>query len=194
MSAVALTGGIASGKSSVARLLEQYAIPCLDTDAVAAELSSAGGLAIPALQDAFGVGCLDSSGGLDRRKMRELVFSDAMARGRLEGILHPLIRMRTDAFLADQKDSRCAVAIPLFFEALAYRGRFSHVVVVDCASTIQRRRLIEDRGMEPKLADAIIGAQSRRVIRLQLADRVLVNNSHLSNLAAQVRSWVGGWS
>lgn len=194
MSAAALTGGIATGKTTVAGLLEASGIPLLDTDAVSSELSGPGGLAIPALRESFGPDCLTQAGALDRPKMRAMVFSDSEARSRLEGILHPLIRARVEDFLLTHRENRCAVAIPLFFETLSYSGRFREVVAVDCSVGLQRERLTRDRKMDSSLVEAILGAQVPRAIRLQLADRVLVNNSGVESLTAQVQSWVREWS
>lgn len=193
MSAIALTGGIATGKSTVAQLLAAHAIPILDTDAVAAEISGSGGLAIPALIEAFGREFLTDTGALDRARMRNLVFADAAARSRLEGVLHPLIRDRVEAFLSDHAVDRCAVAIPLYFETLSYTGRFGEIVAVDCVAQQQRDRLIRDRNLDAATAEAILRAQVPRVIRLQLADRVLTNNADISALGSQVTSWVKSW-
>lgn len=193
MRAAALTGGIAAGKSTVARLLAEHDVALLDTDAVAADLSAPGGEAIPALREAFGPGCLTGEGALDRPKMREIVFADATARARLESILHPLIRSRVERFLAERRGQRCVVAIPLYFETLGYSGRFGEVVAVDCSVGTQRERLIQERKMDAALAEAILRSQSPRSIRLQLADRVLVNNAGLDALAQQVATWVRTW-
>ncbi|MDX2219770.1 MAG: dephospho-CoA kinase [Burkholderiales bacterium] len=194
MNAVALTGGIATGKSTVARLLAQHDIPLLDTDHVAADISAPSGSAIPALLKEFGPDCLTADGALDRPRMRNIVFSDASARARLEGILHPLIRERVNKFLADQGSARCAVAIPLYFEALGYAGRFREVVVVDCPTGVQLDRLVNERKMDLGVAQAILTSQSRRCIRLQLADRVLVNNADMDALSVQVSDWVRQWT
>ncbi|MBL8516283.1 MAG: dephospho-CoA kinase [Betaproteobacteria bacterium] len=193
MNAVALTGGIASGKSTVAGLLQAHRVPLLDTDSVAADLSRPGGRAIPALRDAFGAECLTVDGALDRPRMREQAFVDDNARLRLESILHPLIREEVEVFISSHLEERCAVAIPLFFESLGYRARFAEVVAVDCARSIQHERLVRDRGMAPALAEAILNVQVPRSIRLQLADRVLSNNTDLETLAIQVERWVGAW-
>lgn len=193
MSAVALTGGIASGKSTVAGILKAHAIPLLDTDEVAANISGPGGLAIPALVDAFGPACVTPEGGLDRPRMRAMAFSDDAIRQRLERILHPLIRMKVEEFLSARAQERCAVAIPLYFESLTYRNRFSQVVLVDCATSVQRERLVHGRQMAPDIAEAILRVQASRFIRLQLADRVLVNNAGLGMLDEQVARWIQSW-
>lgn len=193
MSAAALTGGIATGKSTVAGILAESGVALLDTDAISAEISGPGGAAIPALRDAFGAGCLTGEGALDRPKMRDIVFSDAKVRSRLESILHPMIRARVEEFLAHNRRERCVVAIPLYFETLSYLGRFDEVIVVDCATRVQRDRLVLERKMDPALADAILRAQSPRSIRLQLADRIFVNNASLELLGLQVANWVRAW-
>jgi dephospho-CoA kinase len=194
VSAVVLTGGIASGKTTVARLLTGYSIAVLDTDAVAAALSGPRGEAIPALREAFGPDALTPEGGLDRAQMRERAFSDPAVRAGLERILHPLIREEVEAFLSAHESGRCAVAIPLYFESLGYRGRFQQVVSVDCPTHVQKERLVRDRNMAPELATSILGAQIPRRIRLQLADKVLCNNTNLDDLTLQVEDWAKEWS
>jgi len=192
VSAIALTGGIATGKSAVARRLEQAGVAVLDTDAVSITLSAAGGRAMPGIAAAFGDTFVAADGSLDRPRMRQHVFADAEAKRRLESILHPLIRDEVDGFLR-QARSRCAVAIPLFFESLSYRGVFRSVIAVDCRADTQLRRLVEQRKLSHDIAMAIMAAQVSRPIRLQLADRILSNDGPESALDAQVDALLAGW-
>ena len=193
MSTVVLTGGIASGKSTVAKLLADLGIRTLDTDLVATELSAPGGLAISPLREIFGAGCLASDGGMDRAAMRERVFKDPAQRKALESILHPLIRAEVARFLSDVQGERAVVAIPLYFESLGYRNRFNQVVTLDCPVETQLARLTRDRSMEHALAEKILNAQVPRQVRLQLADRVICNNQGREQLASKVESWVMSW-
>lgn len=190
MSAVALTGGVASGKSAAAGFIQKAGIPVLDTDHVAAELTRTGGRALPALVEAFGEGCLDGAGALDRAAMRQRVFADARERLRLEAILHPMIRETVGDFLARQDGSPCVVLIPLLFESLSYRAGFDETVCVDCPVRLQIRRMVELRGLDEDLARRIVASQVPRAIRLQLADHVLCNTGDLGALERQVRDWL----
>jgi dephospho-CoA kinase len=193
VTAAVLTGGIATGKSTVAAMLLAQGIPVLDTDAVSASLSGAGGAAIPALRDAFGPQCLGADGGLDRARMREAAFSNVEVRCRLEGVLHPMIRSEVDQFLARMAGKRCVVAVPLFFESLHYRNGFEHVVVLDCSVQLQVERLVRLRQMSPDLAAQIIRAQAPRAIKLQLANRVISNQLGAVQLRVQVFDWLSEW-
>lgn len=192
MSAIALTGGIATGKSAVARRLAKAGVAVLDTDIVAAALTTQGGQAMPQIAAAFGAAFVAADGGLDRARMRDHVFADRGAKVRLEGILHPLIREEVDKFLI-QASPRAAVAIPLFFESLSYRQTFRSVIVVDCRTDTQLARLVEQRGLSKDIATSIIGAQVPRQVRLQLADRVLSNDGLESALDSQVAALLGAW-
>src|SRR5450830_346148 len=129
-----LTGGIGSGKSTVAALLERSGAAVIDADAIARELTATAGLAMPAIVAAFGAEFMSAEGALAREKMRTLAYADANARQRLEAILHPLIRQETLRLseLAAAKKRKCIVfEVPLLVESATWRGQVDQVLVVD---------------------------------------------------------------
>jgi len=183
---VGLTGGIGSGKSTVADLFVAQGAPLVDTDAIAHELTAAGGAAMPALRDAFGPAIADAAGALDRAAMRRLAFADPLARSRLEAILHPLIR--------DLSAQRCRaaaapyviLAVPLLVESGSYRERCQRILVVDCPESLQIERVMARSGLSAEEARAILAAQASREQRLAIADDVLINDGERTILYPQV--------
>lgn len=183
---VALTGGIASGKSAAARLFADRGIAVVDTDALAHQLTAPGGAAIPDLVAAFGPGILDRHGALDRAAMRARAFADPAQRRRLEQILHGPIRRLSEQALALAASPYALLAIPLFVEAGAQRPAVDRVLVVDCPEALQRQRALTRPGLTPAQLDAILAAQASRAARLAVADEVIDNAGSLDALAAQV--------
>lgn len=186
---VGLTGGIGSGKSTVADLLVERGGVLVDTDRIAHELTAPGGQAMAAIRDAFGNGVVASDGRLDRAAMRAMAFSDPLARKRLEAILHPLIRLHTDSGIA-QAIARQApyvlVAVPLLVEGGRAKERFSRVLVVDCPPETQISRVMQRSGLERSQVLAIMGAQASREQRLAVADDVVDNSDGLEALRPQI--------
>lgn len=186
---VGLTGGIGSGKSTVADLLVERGGVLVDTDRIAHELTAPGGEAMAAIRDAFGNGVVASDGRLDRAAMRAMAFSDPLARKRLEAILHPLIRQHTDSGIA-QAIARQApyvlVAVPLLVEGGRAKERFSRVLVVDCPPETQISRVMQRSGLERSQVLAIMGAQASREQRLAVADDVVDNSDGLDALRPQI--------
>jgi dephospho-CoA kinase len=184
---VVLTGGVGSGKSSVAEVWAALGVPIIDTDALAHSLTGAGGAAIGALREVLGDEYIDPRGALDRAKVRALVFSDAEARKRLEQVLHPLIRaeaLRTIEALAPETPYAVLV-IPLFFEGSAFREIAWRVAVVDCPVDVQIERVARRPGVTRETATAIVDAQVSREVRLRGADYILSNSGDLTALASQ---------
>jgi len=181
---VALTGGIASGKSAIADRFAALGASVLDADLVARELVLPGSPALAEIVESFGADVLDANGALDRGAMRARIFSDADARRRLEAILHPRIR-------ATLRERACAAEGPyvlLVIPLLAESGRYDwvdRVLVVDTPREVQRQRLLARDGITEALADSMIDAQASRERRLALADDVIVNDATLAE--AQVR-------
>jgi dephospho-CoA kinase len=193
---VALTGGIGSGKSTVAALFAELGAAVIDTDAVSRELTAPGGAAIEPIRAAFGPGLIDARGALDRAAMRARVLADAGQRRRLEAILHPMIRTRS-AELAGAAAARHPVLvfdIPLLAEGARRRAEldYDRVLVVDCPL---ERQLVHTRAratMPPAQVRAMIAAQAGRRERLDLADDVLLNAGTLEALRRRVeRLWAG---
>lgn len=184
---VGLTGGIGSGKSTVAALLADAGAAVVDTDAIAHAVSAPGGTAIPALRNAFGAEYIDASGALDRARMRALVFGDAEAKKRLEGILHPLIRAETTAAAARAGDAVYVVfVVPLLVESGNWADRVDRVLVVDCSLELQIARVMSRSGLDEPTARAIAAQQARRATRLDAADDVFVNEGRLDDVAPRV--------
>jgi dephospho-CoA kinase len=183
---VGLTGGIGSGKSTVADLFVAQGIVLVDTDAIAHELSAAGGAAMPALVEAFGAGVADANGALDRGVMRRLVFADPAARLRLESILHPMIRTLSAERCQEAGSPYVILAVPLLVESGTYRQRCDRILVVDCPETLQIERVIARNGMSVDQVQAILATQATRAQRLAIADDVLVNDAERQLLDRQV--------
>lgn len=173
---VGLTGGIGSGKSTVADAFVELGAALVDTDAIAHELTAPGGAAMPALIAAFGPAIADPSGALDRAAMRRLAFADPSARQRLEGILHPLIRQLSDARCRAASAPYVILAVPLLVESGSYRERCRRILVVDCPESLQIERVMARNGISEAEVRAILAAQASREARLAIADDVLVND------------------
>lgn len=186
MFVVGLTGGIGSGKSTVAELFVARGAALVDTDAIAHELTGAGGAAMPALRAAFGDAVLRADGGLDRVAMRARVFADADAKARLEAILHPSIRAEADRRCQAAGAPYVILAVPLLVESGSYRQRCDRILVVDCAETTQLARVIARNGLGEAEVRAIMAAQATRAARLAIADDVIDNDGMPGALPAQV--------
>ena len=184
---IGLTGGIGSGKSTVAKLFAEHGAGIIDTDAIAHHLTQADGEAIAAIQAAFGNDYLTGNGALDRKKMRGLIFSDAAAKQRLEQILHPLIFEQAKAQLRQlQAKPYILVVVPLLPESRTFRQLAQRVLVVDCDENTQVARVIGRNLLTEDEVRAIIARQTPRAERLLLADDVIHNDTGLDSLAGRV--------
>ena len=183
---VGLTGGIGSGKSAAADCFAAQGITVVDTDAIAHELAAAGGPAMPALLAEFGPEVAAPDGALDRARMRRLVFADPAARGRLEAILHPLIRALAAARCRDAASPYVILAVPLLVESGTYRDRCNRIVVVDCPESLQISRVMARNALPEAEVRAIMAAQASRAERMAVADDVLRNDGDLHHLETQV--------
>lgn len=184
---VGLTGGIGSGKSTVAELFAERGVALVDTDAIAHELSGPQGAAIPEIRAAFGDDVLRADGGLDRAAMRRLIFSDPAAKRKLEDVLHPLIRQRSDACCAAAQNSPYVLlVVPLLVETASYRRRADRVLVVDCDEALQIARVSARNGLAADAVEAIMATQASRADRRAAADDVLLNDGHPAALLPQV--------
>lgn len=183
---VGLTGGIGSGKSTVADLFVAHGIVLVDTDAIAHELTAPAGAAMPALVDAFGTGVVDANGALDRAAMRRLVFAQPAARQRLEGILHPMIRALSAGRCQEAGSPYVILAVPLLVESGTYRQRCDRILVVDCPESLQIERVMARNAMSVDEVQAILATQATRAQRLAIADDVLLNDAERQLLDRQV--------
>lgn len=185
---VGLTGGAGSGKSTVANVLAECGAAIVDTDAIAHELTGAGGAAMNALVREFGADLVDANGALNRSRMRELVFRDAEARAKLEALMHPLIQGEALEALSKANASVIVLVVPLLFEKMSYRATLNRVVCVDCSIDAQIDRVARRPGVGKEQAGIIVRSQIARPLRLQLADEVIHNESSFEELAARTRA------
>lgn len=183
---VALTGGIASGKSTVADRFASLGVPILDADLVARELVEPPSAALEAIVDRFGAQVLQPDGRLDRRGLRERIFADPAERLALEAILHPAIRRTLRDRAMALPHAYGLVAIPLLGESSGYDW-IDRVLVVDAPRAVQLERLLRRDGLSPELAESMLDAQASRERRLALADDVIENGGTPAQLDAQVR-------
>jgi dephospho-CoA kinase len=184
---VGVTGGIGSGKTTVAKLFETLGAGLVDTDEIAHELTRAGQPALEQIRKQFGPEYVDAEEGLQRARMRALVFADAQARSRLEAILHPLIRAAAAARVASSPAAYVLLVVPLLVGTGGYRGLVERVLVVDCDEELQVVRTMRRGGLTEQQARAIMQSQATREERLRAADDVITNNAGLAELAEQVR-------
>ncbi|MES2742788.1 MAG: dephospho-CoA kinase [Pseudomonadota bacterium] len=183
---VGLTGGIGSGKSTVADLFAARGAALIDTDLIAHRLTGAGGAAMPALSAAFGPAYVRADGALDRAAMRALVFADGAAKLRLETILHPLIRAACDQEAQRADGAYLLFAVPLLVESGAWRERVRRVLVVDCPEALQISRVMARNSLPEAQVRAIMATQAPRAVRLAAADDVIINDDGLEALTAQI--------
>lgn len=182
-----LTGGIGSGKTTVANLFADLGASLVDTDLLAHQLTSPGGIAIPDIIRQFGQDFIQQDGAMDRAKMREQVFGHPEEKARLEAILHPLIRSETEKAARAATGSYIIFVVPLLVESGSWKSRVSRVLVVDCPEQTQIQRVMSRNGLSEQQVRAIMAAQVSRETRLQAADDVITNEGDISQISAQVR-------
>ena len=187
MIAIGLTGGIGSGKTTVAARLEALGASIVDTDEISRLLTGPQGEAIAAVREAFGGRFIGADGALDRSAMRELVFEDPSARSRLEAILHPAIREAAEGALAAARGDYVVVVVPLLFETRGFLDRVARTLVVDCSEDLQVERVVARSGLAPARVRAIMASQWPRWRRLQAADDVVWNGAGAAALDPQCR-------
>lgn len=192
-----LTGGIGSGKSTVATMLAARGAAVVDTDAIARALTGPGGAAIGAIAAGFGADVIGPDGALDRAAMRALAFGDAGARSRLEAILHPLIgaQAQAEAALAEGAGVPLLVFdVPLLAESRQWRARVQRVLVVDCSEATQVRRVAARPGWSEVMAERVIAQQASRMLRRSIADAVVFNDGiTLDALDSEVDALLALW-
>jgi len=189
---IGLTGGIGSGKSTVAAMLEREGATLIDTDAIARELTRPGGAAIGPIGAAFGTAVIGADGALDRARMRAIAFG---ARRRLEAILHPLISDECERRAAAAAGARALVFdVPLLVESGRWRDRVDRVLVVDCDESTQRARVLARSGWPASSVDAVIAQQAPRRRRRAAADAVIFNDGIMVTALEQtVRQLARHW-
>jgi dephospho-CoA kinase len=184
--AIGLTGGIGSGKTTVAELFAGLGAGVVDTDTIARMLTGPGQPAVAEIAKRFGPQFVSPDGSIDRSRMREMVFADARARKDLEAILHPKIRRESSRQLSESAAPYVIVVVPLLFETDAYRDLLRRVLVVDCEPETQIARVMKRNQLTREDVLAIIAAQVPRSERLRRADDVIRNDGNLAALQAQI--------
>lgn len=185
---VGLTGGIGSGKSAAAEEFGRLGATVVDTDAIAHELTQAGGAAMPQIRQQFGEDFVDARGAMDRAKMRALAFREPAARRKLEALLHPLIRAESERRIAAASGDYVVHVVPLLVEGRDYRRRVSRVLVIDCPEEVQIARVRQRSRLADDEIQRIIRSQIPREERLAAADDVIDNSGTLDALHKQVRA------
>ncbi|RFU45744.1 dephospho-CoA kinase [Paraburkholderia sp. DHOC27] len=175
MFAVGLTGGIGSGKSTVADLFAARGVTIVDTDVIAHRITAPQGVAMPKIATEFGAAFVAPDGSLDRARMRSLVFTDEGARRRLEAITHPLIRAETERARQDATGPYVMLVVPLLVESGTWKTRVERVLTVDCSVETQIERVMRRNGFTREQVLAIMARQATREARLAAADNVVVN-------------------
>jgi dephospho-CoA kinase len=187
---IALTGNVASGKSTVARLFVEWGATLIDADAIVRELQRPGQEVFARLLRRFGTGILDSDGTLDRSALRRLMLRDAAAKADLEAIVHPAVRARQVELITQARrrsDPIIVVDIPLLFE-VGDPAAYDAVVVVDAPTTLRRDRLMEHRGLTADEADDLIASQMPAAQKRERADIVIDNDGSLAALERGARA------
>ena len=182
---VALTGGLATGKSAVAERFEELGVPVIDADVVTRRLVEPGMPALAEIVEAFGDDVLDSQGRLDRARMRKRIFGHAPDRIKLEAILHPRVRDEMQAFAASSDAPYVVFVIPLLVET-HQAAQMDRVIVVDAPRTLQMTRAQHRDGGRQETIAAIIDSQATRADRLAVADTILENTEDLATLRERV--------
>jgi dephospho-CoA kinase len=184
---VGLTGGIGSGKTSVAEIFQTLGITIIDTDEIAHELTQENGEAISHIKEIFGGEYITDTGRLDRVKMRNLVFTDLSMKKKLEEILHPLIYRNVEQLIPTIESLYGIVAIPLLFETGCFCNLIDRVLVVDCPEELQILRTVQRSKLSQKDVRAIIKTQISRKERLARANNIISNDRDFIYLVDQVR-------
>lgn len=188
---VALTGGIAAGKSTVSRMLSECGATIVDADQLAREAVAPGSAGLTAVTQEFGNHLLTETGSLDRTALGTIVFNDEAARRRLEAIIHPEVaRLSAEAFAAAEQANPSGVVIydvPLLVEA-GRKAEFDAVVVVEASDSVRRQRLVTERGMTEQEAESRLAAQATNAERRALADYVISTEVDLERTRREVES------
>jgi dephospho-CoA kinase len=182
---IGLTGGIASGKSTVAQRFKELGVPVIDADEAARAVVAPGEPGLAEVVRRFGSGVLAENGELDRRSLRRLIFKDPGSRRDLEGILHPLIRARMDQCASAAAGAYIVLAIPLLIESGSL-DRVDRILVIDVDEAVQLQRVMDRDGGPLEQAQAILASQASRTARLAAADDVLLNDGTVADLRLAV--------
>jgi len=184
---VGLTGGIGSGKSTVANLFSRQGIEIIDADEISRTLVKTGSPVLEAIIKHFGSSITDAEGNLDRKQLRELVFADNAEKEWLENLLHPLVRQEIQRQVAASSSQYVIIVVPLLLESENYSD-VDRILVIDVTEDVQLERIKKRDGSSETLARSIMDAQMKRERRLESADDVISNNSGIDSLEKQVKN------
>ena len=185
MLVIGLTGGIGSGKSTVAEMFESLGVPIIDMDRIARQIVEPGQPALTQIKQAFGEKIVAASGQLNRQQLSKIIFDSVEKRQQLEAILHPLIRQETARQLAELKSPYCIVVIPLLLES-EQRSLVDRVLVVDVPESLQITRTMQRDGISAAQVRKILAAQVGRDSRLNAADDVIDNSAAMEDIRHRV--------
>ncbi len=183
---IGLTGGIATGKSTVSKQFAKLGVPIIDADEIAHALVEPGEPALKLIIQTYGSEMCQSDGRLNRAKLRDKIFADEQERKRLEAILHPRIRQVIQEQVAQVQEPICLLSIPLLLET-QHKYKVDRILVVDCSPNLQRKRLLT-RDISLVQIEQILKAQTNRTARLAKADDVIYNDSDFDNLQQQINA------
>ncbi len=183
---IGLTGGIGSGKTTVANFFQDLGADIIDTDLLAHQLSAPNGGAIEQIRHAFGDSYIDSQGAMDRQRMRSLVFSNPEAKLKLEQILHPLIRSECERIAQLGTGTYPIFVVPLLIESGSWANRVSRILVIDCSEETQIHRVMQRNGFPRSQVESILQAQATRSQRIASANDVIDSEVSLVQIQQQV--------
>ncbi len=186
MLVIGLTGGIGSGKSTVAEMFESLGVPIIDMDRIARQIVEPDQPALTQIKQAFGEKIIDVNGQLNRQQLSKIIFDSAKKRHQLEAILHPLIRQETKRQLAELKAPYCIIVIPLLLES-EQRSLVDRILVVDVPESLQINRTMQRDGISAEQVRKILAAQVERDSRLNAADDVIDNSAEMDDIRLRIK-------
>ena len=184
---IALTGGIGSGKTSIASIFKSLGVPIIDSDTISKEIILPGKLCFKDIVNEFGEEILTNKGTIDRYKLRDIIFNNDKARIKLENIIHPVVFKNIDTEISLINYPYCLVIIPLLIETKSTE-RFDRILVIDALESLQFERIVKRDDISPILIKKIIKTQAKRKERLRYANDIIVNNDKIINLNKSINT------
>jgi len=184
---IALTGGIGSGKTSIASIFKSLGVPIIDSDTISKEIILPGKPCFKDIVNEFGEEILTNKGTIDRYKLRDIIFNNDKARIKLENIIHPVVFKNIDTEISLINYPYCLVIIPLLIETKSTE-RFDRILVIDALESLQFERIVKRDDISPILIKKIIKTQVKRKERLRYANDIIVNNDKIINLNKSINT------
>ena len=184
---IALTGGIGSGKTSIASIFKSLGVPIIDSDTISKEIILPGKLCFKDIVNEFGEEILTNKGTIDRYKLRDIIFNNDKARIKLENIIHPVVFKNIDTEISLINYPYCLVIIPLLIETKSTE-KFDRILVIDALESLQFERIVKRDDISPILIKKIIKTQAKRKERLRYANDIIVNNDTIMNLNKSINT------